>query len=105
MTGQVSITQLLSRHRVGWLGHAARKLETAVVNQLLFADSILGRPRLVGHLLYTLMDGAMQDLSTLPATGYSWTTSETGRSAGPGFVEGGCQPVLALPLLLANRPK
>ena len=76
MTGQVSITQLLSRHRVGWLGHAARKLETAVVNQLLFADSILGRPRLVGHLLYTLMDGAMQDLST----GYSWTSSENGRS-------------------------
>ena len=37
VTGQKSVTQLLSRHRVRWLGHAARKPETTMVKQLLFA--------------------------------------------------------------------
>ena len=46
-TGQVPITQLLSRHRVRWLGHA-RKPETTMVDQLLYAD--LG-PRLQQDLL------------------------------------------------------
>ena len=45
VNGQMPITQLLSRHRVRWLGHAARKPETTMVNQLLYADSIPGRPR------------------------------------------------------------
>ena len=49
VTGQVPISQLLSRHRVRWLGHAARKPETTVVNQLLHADYIPGRPRPVGR--------------------------------------------------------
>ena len=39
-TGQMPISQLLSRHRVRWLGHAARKPETTIVNQLLHADYI-----------------------------------------------------------------
>ena len=56
------ISQLLSRHRVRWLGHAARKPETTIVNQLLHADYIPGCPRPV-H--YTWMDGAMQDLNAL----------------------------------------
>ena len=64
-TGQMPISQLLSRHRVWWLGHAARKPETAIVNQLLHADSISGRPRPVGRPHYTWKDGAMQDLSAL----------------------------------------
>ena len=54
--------QLLSRHRVRWLGHATRKPETTIVNQLLHADNIPGRPRPVGRPHYTWMDGAMQDL-------------------------------------------
>ena len=38
VTGQMPISQLLSHHRVRWLGHAARKPETTIVNQLLHAD-------------------------------------------------------------------
>ena len=72
----MSITQLVSRHRVRWLGRAARKPETTMVNQLLYANSIPGCPRPVGRPHCTWMDGAMQDLSP----GYSWTSSETGRS-------------------------
>ena len=64
-TGQMPISQLLSRHSVRWLGHAARKPETTIVNQLLHADSILGQPRPVGRPHYTWKDGAMQDLSAL----------------------------------------
>ena len=59
------ISQLLSRHRVRWLGHAARKPETTIVNQLLHADSIPGRPRPVGRPHYTWKDVAMQDLNAL----------------------------------------
>ena len=40
VTGQVPITQLLSRHSSRWLGHAARKPETTMVNQSLYADSL-----------------------------------------------------------------
>ena len=65
VTGQMPTSQLLSRHRVRWLGHAARKPETTIVNQLLHADSIPGRPRPVGRLHYTWKDGAMQDLNAL----------------------------------------
>ena len=67
MTKQMPISQLLSRHRVRWLGHAARKPETFIVNQLLHADSIPGRPRPVGrpHYTCTWKDGAMQDLNAL----------------------------------------
>ena len=46
VTGQMPITQLLSRHRVRWLGHASRKPKTTMVNQLLYADSIRGAPGL-----------------------------------------------------------
>ena len=57
------ISQLLSRYRVRWLGHAARKPEA--VKQLLHADNIPGRPRPVGRPHYTWMDRAMQDLNAL----------------------------------------
>ena len=73
------ISQLLSRYRVRWLGHAARKPETTIVNQLLHADNIPGRPRPVGRPHYTWMDGAMKT-STPQGPGYRWTSSETGRS-------------------------
>ena len=65
ITGQMPISQLLSRHRVRWLGHAARKPETTIVNQLLHADSIPGHPRPVGRPHSTWKDGAMQDLNVL----------------------------------------
>ena len=101
-TGQMPISQLLSRHRVRWLGHAARKPDTTIVNQLLHADSIPGRPRPVGRPHYTWMDGAMQDLNTLGprlhTAGPPPRLAEAG--AGPGAVEGGCQPVLALSVLI-----
>ena len=61
VTRQMPISQLLSR----WLGHAARKPETTIVNQLLHSDSIPGRPRPVGRPHYTWKDGAMQDLDAL----------------------------------------
>ena len=38
----IIIIMLLRSVRVRWLGHAARKPETAIVNQLLHADSIPG---------------------------------------------------------------
>ena len=104
MSGQVSITQLLSRHRVRWLGHAARKPEATMVNQLLYADSIPGRPRPVGHPPPLHVDGwgghAGPQHPRAPATA---TTGPPPRlaevGAGPGRVEGGCQPVLALSVL------
>ena len=49
--GQRPISQLLSCHRVRWLGHAARKPETAIVNQLLHADLNALGPRLQLDLL------------------------------------------------------
>ena len=39
--------------------------ETTIVNQLLHADYIPGRPRPVGRPHYTWMDGTMQDLNAL----------------------------------------
>ena len=69
----------------------------AVVKQLLFADFIPGRP----HFMW--MEGATQDLSTLGprAPAYRWTASETCRSwRMTGILEGGCQAVLALLVLV-----
>ena len=97
----MTISQLLSRHRVRWLGHAACKPETTIINQLPHADSIPGRPRPIGRPHYTWKDGAMQDFNALaraPATvGPPPRLAEAG--AGPGAVEGGYQPVLALSVL------
>ena len=45
--------------------NGARKPETTIVNQLLHADNIPGRPRPVGHPHYTWMDRAMHDLNAL----------------------------------------
>ena len=55
-TGQVRMANLLRLHRVGWLGHAARKPND--VKQLLFAHSILGHPKPMGHPHLTWMDTA-----------------------------------------------
>ena len=46
VNGQMPITKLLSRHMVGWLGHAARKAENNIVNQLLLQTSSRGAPGL-----------------------------------------------------------
>ena len=48
----------MRRHRVRWLGHAARKPNDVMVKQLLFARP-LGRPHL------TWMDTAMHDMGSL----------------------------------------
>ena len=62
MTGQVPITQHLSRHKVRWLGHSTRVPETT----MLYADFIRGAAGLsVGRPFYTWMDRAMHDLNTL----------------------------------------
>ena len=71
--------------------------ETTIVNQLLHADSIPGRPRPVGRPHYTWKDGAMQDLSALGSRPPP-RLAEAG--AGRGAVEGGYQPVLALSVLI-----
>ena len=42
--GQTSMDDLLRRHKVRWLGHAARKPDDVMVMQLLFAHSIPGNP-------------------------------------------------------------
>ena len=43
-TGQANMTDHMRRHRVGWLGHTARKPNDVMVKQLLFAHSIPGPP-------------------------------------------------------------
>ena len=47
------------------LSHIITFGHPSIVNQLLHADSIPGRPRPVGRPHYTWKDGAMQDLSAL----------------------------------------
>ena len=72
-----------------------------MIKQLLLADSIPGRPWHVSRPHYMWMDGAMQDLSTLgPRLQLDLLRAWPNLAAGPGFLEGGCQPVLALPVLL-----
>ena len=41
-TGQANMADLMRRHRVRWLGHAARKPNDVMVKQLLFAHFTLG---------------------------------------------------------------
>ena len=94
------ISQLLSRHRVRWLGHAARKPETTIVNQLLHADLHPGAPKACrpppvhvegwGH--------ASPSARAPPTAGPPPRLAEAG--AGPGAVEGGYQPVLVLSVLI-----
>ena len=55
----------LRRHRVRWLGHAARKPSDVMVKQLLFTNSIPGHPRPMGRNLnrnLTWMVTAMHDM-------------------------------------------
>ena len=65
-TGQVSMANLLRLHRVGWLGHAARKPND--VKQLLFVYYIPGHPRPMGRPHLTRMDTAMHDMGSLGRT-------------------------------------
>ena len=60
-TGQTSMADLMRRHRVRWLGHAARKPNDVMVKQLLFAHSI---PRPIGRPHLTWMDTAMHDMGS-----------------------------------------
>ena len=49
-TSQANMADHMRRHRVRWLGHAARKPNDDMVKQLFFAHSIPGQPRLMdGH--------------------------------------------------------
>ena len=61
-TNQQPPAQLLSSHRVRWLGNADHNPATAMVKQLLYADSI--RPRPVGHPHDTRVEVAMQGMRT-----------------------------------------
>ena len=58
----------MRRHRVKWLGHAARKPNDVMVKQLLFAHSIPGHPRPLGRPHLTWMDTAMHDMDSLGRT-------------------------------------
>ena len=58
----------MRRHRVRWLGHAARKPNDVVVKQLLFVHSIPGHPRPLGRPHLTWMDTAMHDMGSLGRT-------------------------------------
>ena len=58
----------MRRHRVRWLGHAARKPNDVMVKQLLFVHSIPGHPRPIGRPHLTWMDSAMQDMDSLGRT-------------------------------------
>ena len=56
----------MRRHRVRWLGHAARKPNDVMVKQLLFEHSIPGHPRPMGRP--HVMDTAMHDMGSLGRT-------------------------------------
>ena len=58
----------MRRHRVRWLGHAARKPNDVMVKQLIFAHSIPGHPRPMGRPHLTWMDTAMHDMGSLGRT-------------------------------------
>ena len=63
-TSQANMADHMRRHRVRWLGHAARKPNDVMVKQLLFAHSIPGQPRPVGRPHLTWMDTAMHDMDS-----------------------------------------
>ena len=67
VTGQMPI----SRHRVRWLGHAARKPETTIVNQLLHADS-----EGLSSLPQPLTCASSLTKLALPTTLTRWTSSQ-----------------------------
>ena len=58
----------IRRHRVRWLGHAARKPNDVMVKQLLFAHTIPGHPKPIGRPHLTWMDTAMHDMDSLGRT-------------------------------------
>ena len=58
VTGQVSITQLLSSHRFMRLGHVARKPETTTVNNCCLQSPTWGAPGQTGRHHYMWMDEA-----------------------------------------------
>ena len=64
MVSQANMADHMRRHRVRWLGHAARKPNDVMVKQLLFAHSIPGHPRPMGRPHLTWMDTAMHDMGS-----------------------------------------
>ena len=48
-TSLASMADNMKRHRVRWLGHAARRPNDVMVKQLFFAHSILGHSRPMGR--------------------------------------------------------
>ena len=66
-TSQANMADHVRRHKVRWLGHAAREPNDVMVKQLLFAHSIPGHPRPMGPHL-TWMDTAMHDMGRLGHT-------------------------------------
>ena len=67
-TGQANMADHMRRHRVRWLGHAARKPNDVMFKQLLFAHSIPGHPRPIGRPHLRWMDTAMHDMDSLGRT-------------------------------------
>ena len=65
-TGQANMADHMRQHRVRWLGHAARRPNDVMVKQLLFAHSIPGHSRPMGHPHLTWMDTAMHDMGRHP---------------------------------------
>ena len=64
-TSQANMADHMRRHRVRWLGHAARKPNDVMVKQLFFAHSIPGHPRPMGRPHLTCLDTAMHDMGSL----------------------------------------
>ena len=93
-TGQANMTDHMRRHRVGWLGHAARKPNDVMVKQLLFAHFVPGHPRPMGRPHLTWMVIAMHDMGSLGRT-LQISTKLGEPSTVLGRVEGGGQPVLS----------
>ena len=67
-TSQANMADHMKRHRVRWLGHAARKPNDVMVKQLLFAHSIPGHPRPMGRPHLTWMHTTMHDMGSLVHT-------------------------------------
>jgi hypothetical protein len=65
LTHQQPLREILRRHRMRWLGHAARRPDGALVKQLLFAAGVHGSPRPRGRPHLTWMDMAMHDVADL----------------------------------------
>jgi hypothetical protein len=64
-TNQMSIASMLRVRRLRWLGHVARKPDTSMVKQLLFANSVPGCVLPVGRPRKSWVSLALADLKKL----------------------------------------